>query len=99
MGALRVVLADDHPIWRDGLRADLAGSFEVVAEAGTADDAIAVGIDVRQLAQAFDNASGPSSARIDMLLTELMGCASQRIPRLGLFAKLFWGRGTDLVVG
>lgn len=41
MGALRVVLADDHPIWRDGLRADLAGSFEVVAEAGTADDAIA----------------------------------------------------------
>ena len=41
MGAVRVVLADDHPIWRDGLRADLAGSFEVVAEAGTADDAIA----------------------------------------------------------
>jgi DNA-binding NarL/FixJ family response regulator len=37
-----VVLADDHPIWRDGVRADLAGTFEVVGEAGTATDAIAV---------------------------------------------------------
>jgi DNA-binding NarL/FixJ family response regulator len=36
----RVVLADDHPIWRDGLRADLAGSFEVVGEAGSAKAAI-----------------------------------------------------------
>jgi DNA-binding NarL/FixJ family response regulator len=37
-----VVLADDHPIWRDGVRADLAGDFEVVGEAGTAKEAIAV---------------------------------------------------------
>jgi DNA-binding NarL/FixJ family response regulator len=37
-----VVLADDHPIWRDGLRADLAGAFDVVGEAGTAKEAIAV---------------------------------------------------------
>jgi DNA-binding NarL/FixJ family response regulator len=36
-----VVLADDHPIWRDGVRADLADGFDVVAEAGTADEAIA----------------------------------------------------------
>jgi DNA-binding NarL/FixJ family response regulator len=35
------VLADDHPIWRDGVRADLADGFDVVAEAGTADEAIA----------------------------------------------------------
>ena len=42
MGALRVVVADDHPIWRDGLRADLADGFEVVGEAGTADEAITV---------------------------------------------------------
>ncbi len=44
MGALktvRVVLADDHPIWRDGVRADLGEGFEVVAEAATAEDAIA----------------------------------------------------------
>ncbi|HEX2027246.1 MAG TPA: response regulator transcription factor [Nitriliruptorales bacterium] len=38
---VRVVLADDHPIWRDGVRADLGEGFEVVAEAGTADEAIA----------------------------------------------------------
>ena len=40
---IRVVLADDHPIWRDGVRADLsADGFWVVAEAGDADAAIEV---------------------------------------------------------
>ncbi len=38
---MRVVLADDHPIWRDGVRADLGSGFEVVAEAGSAPEAIA----------------------------------------------------------
>ncbi len=38
---MRVVLADDHPIWRDGVRADLGNGFEVVAEAGNAPEAIA----------------------------------------------------------
>jgi DNA-binding NarL/FixJ family response regulator len=38
---IRVVLADDHPIWRDGVRADLRDGFEVVAEAANANDAIA----------------------------------------------------------
>jgi DNA-binding NarL/FixJ family response regulator len=36
----RVVLADDHPVWRDGVAADLGPRFEVVGEAGTADEAI-----------------------------------------------------------
>ena len=40
--SVRVVLADDHPIWRDGVRADLGDGFWVVGEAGTADEAIAV---------------------------------------------------------
>ncbi|MCU1487934.1 MAG: putative transcriptional regulatory protein DegU [Actinomycetia bacterium] len=40
MSVLRVVLADDHPIWRDGVRADLGEGFEVVGEAGTATEAI-----------------------------------------------------------
>lgn len=35
-----VVLADDHPIWRSGVRADLGENFHVVAEAGDADTAI-----------------------------------------------------------
>ena len=39
--SVKVVLADDHPIWRDGVRADLGEGFWVVAEAGTADEAIA----------------------------------------------------------
>jgi DNA-binding NarL/FixJ family response regulator len=38
---VRVVLADDHPIWRDGVRADLGSGFEVVAEASSAPEAIA----------------------------------------------------------
>ena len=38
---IRVVLADDHPIWRDGVRADLGEGFDVVGEAGTAEEAIA----------------------------------------------------------
>jgi len=38
---VKVVLADDHPIWRDGVRADLGEGFWVVAEAGDADGAIA----------------------------------------------------------
>lgn len=37
-----VVLADDHPIWRDGVRADLGEAFDVIGEAGTAKEAIAV---------------------------------------------------------
>ncbi len=45
MGSLkqvRVVLADDHPIWRSGVKADLGGNFHVVGEAGDADQTIAL---------------------------------------------------------
>lgn len=41
MAPLKLVLADDHPIWRSGLRADLADDFQVVGEAGDANEAIA----------------------------------------------------------
>ena len=37
---ITVVLADDHPIWRDGVRNDLGDGFTVVGEAGSADEAI-----------------------------------------------------------
>jgi DNA-binding NarL/FixJ family response regulator len=40
LGPVKVVLADDHPIWRRGVRADLGENFHVVAEAGTAEEAI-----------------------------------------------------------
>lgn len=36
-----VVLADDHPIWRSGVRSDLGENFHVLAEAGDATEAIA----------------------------------------------------------
>ena len=41
MGAIRVVLADDHPIWRSGVRTDLGDGFDVVGEASNATEAIA----------------------------------------------------------
>ena len=37
-----VVLADDHSIWRDGVRADLGQEFDVVGEAANAKDAIEI---------------------------------------------------------
>lgn len=37
-----IVIADDHPIWRSGLRSDLGDQFEVVAEAADAAEAIEV---------------------------------------------------------
>lgn len=37
-----VVLADDHPIWRTGVRADLGENFHVVGEAGDAKEAVKI---------------------------------------------------------
>jgi DNA-binding NarL/FixJ family response regulator len=42
VNALRVVVADDHPIWRSGVRADLGDAFDVVAEAADAREAVAM---------------------------------------------------------
>ncbi len=52
--AVRVVVADDHPIWRSGLKADLGSNFHVVGEAGDADEAI-------ELVRSFD--AGPGGVR------------------------------------
>lgn len=38
---VRLVVADDHPIWRSGIRADLGERFDVVAEAEDAPSTIA----------------------------------------------------------
>ena len=42
LGPVRVVIADDHPIWRSGVRGDLGDNFEVVGEAADAGEAIAL---------------------------------------------------------
>lgn len=38
----RIVIADDHPIWRTGLRADLGEAFEVIGEASDGRETIEV---------------------------------------------------------
>ena len=38
--AVRVIVADDHPIWRSGIRADLGETFAVVAETDDAPSTI-----------------------------------------------------------
>ena len=42
--SIRVVLADDHPIFREGLVRSLeeSGGFEVVGASGSADEAVAL---------------------------------------------------------
>lgn len=40
MGAIRVAIADDHAMWRSGVRADLPDGFEIVGEASDADATI-----------------------------------------------------------
>lgn len=42
LGPVRVVIADDHPIWRRGVTADLGENFQVVGQAGDATEAIQV---------------------------------------------------------
>lgn len=42
MASVRVVLVDDHPTWRSGLRADLSDRFTIVGEAEDAADAITI---------------------------------------------------------
>lgn len=39
---VNVVICDDHPIWRSGIRSDLGSNFTVVGEAGDAAEAIEV---------------------------------------------------------
>lgn len=42
LAAVRVVIADDHQIWRAGVRADLGENFEVVGEAADGTEAVEV---------------------------------------------------------
>jgi DNA-binding NarL/FixJ family response regulator len=46
-GQLRVVLVDDHPVYREGIVAALGDEIDVVGEAGDADEAIRVAADTQ----------------------------------------------------
>jgi DNA-binding NarL/FixJ family response regulator len=67
--AIRVVIADDHPMWRDGVRSDLekSGEAEVVAEASDGGEAIEKSIehmpDVVLMDLQMPNVSGVEATR------------------------------------
>lgn len=42
LGPVRIVIADDHPIWRSGIKSDLGDNFTIVGEAGDATEALEV---------------------------------------------------------
>ncbi|MBJ7521149.1 MAG: response regulator transcription factor [Solirubrobacteraceae bacterium] len=42
MSAPTVAIVDDHALWRAGVRAELEGTFDVVGDAGTVEDAVAL---------------------------------------------------------
>jgi DNA-binding NarL/FixJ family response regulator len=67
MAAIRVVVADDHPVTLSGLRADLGDAFEVVGEAADATNAIAA---IR--------ATAPDVAAIDLRMPNGGGLAVAR---------------------
>jgi DNA-binding NarL/FixJ family response regulator len=66
---LRVLIADDHPVFRDGLRGVLAtmGTAEVVAEAATGTDAVQAAADLQ-----------PDVVVMDLHMPELGGIEATR---------------------
>lgn len=73
IGPLRVVLVDDHQMFRSGVRAELGDRVEVVGEAGDADEAIAVIMRVRPDVVLLDVhlPGGGGRAVLDSCVTEL----------------------------
>ena len=73
IGPLRVVLVDDHQMFRSGVRAELGDRVEVVGEAGDADEAIAVIMRVRPDVVLLDVhlPGGGGRAGLDSCATEL----------------------------
>jgi DNA-binding NarL/FixJ family response regulator len=69
MNTLRILIADDHPIVRRGLRADLSENpgWEVVAEAGNGRDAVALAREHQ-----------PHLAVLDLSMPELNGLEATR---------------------
>ena len=77
---LRIVLADDHPMFREGLRFTLSREpdLEVVAEAATGSDAV-------RLAGELD----PDVVVMDLAMPELGGlAATRRLTELGVRARV-----------
>jgi DNA-binding NarL/FixJ family response regulator len=73
IGPLRVVLVDDHQMFRSGVRAELGDRADVVGEAGDADEAIAVIMRTRPDVVLLDVhlPGGGGRAVLDSCVTEL----------------------------
>ena len=74
---LTVVIVDDHSIFRSGLRADLGSDIEVVGEAATVDEAVAVIAEKRPTVVLLDvhlpGGAGGGGAEVIQRSTELLG--------------------------
>jgi DNA-binding NarL/FixJ family response regulator len=77
--SIRLILADDHPIFRDGLVSSIeeSGEFEVVGVGGTADEAVALVERYR-----------PDVALLDLSMPGGGIAAAERISKLGSATKI-----------
>lgn len=87
-GPIRVVIVDDHQIFRTGLRAELGTDIEVVGEAATVDQAIAVIPELRPDVVLLDvhlpGGTGGGGAEVLQRLTGLPALAETRFLALSV---------------
>ncbi|GAA1603592.1 response regulator [Leucobacter chromiireducens] len=85
---IRVVIVDDHQIFRTGLRAELGAELEVVAEAATVDEAVAViadtAPDVVLLDVHLPGGAGGGGAEVLRRIAGLPGAAEVRVLALSV---------------
>lgn len=87
-GRVRVVIVDDHQIFRTGLRAELGAELEVVGEAATVDEAVAViptvAPDVVLLDVHLPGGSGGGGAEVVRRLAGVQGASGTRFLALSV---------------
>lgn len=85
---IRVVIVDDHQIFRTGLRAELGAELDVVGEAATVDEAVSVivatGPDVVLLDVHLPGGTGGGGAEVLRLLASVPGGAATRVLALSV---------------
>lgn len=78
---MRILIADDHPIVRSGIRSELAespGEFELVAEALNGDDALALAITLQPDCLLLD-VNMPGKKSVQVLVEVKRGCPSCKV--------------------
>ncbi len=86
--AIRVVIVDDHQIFRTGLRAELGPELHVVGEAATVDEAVAVIAETSPEVVLLDvhlpGGDGGGGAEVLRRIAELPGSAETRVLALSV---------------